>query len=150
MTCTPYHPCETYPPTYPPTTPVPTTSTTTTTTTVAPTTTEATTTTSSEAPTTSSEAPSTTEAATTTTEAPATTQPCQEDEDCWDCETMGNHTCGTTLPPWTDTVATVTAPPPQPVDQLPATGSPLVPVVFGLAVLFAGVGGWLRRIARRS
>ena len=44
----------------------------------------------------------TTTASTTTTEAPTTTMPsettttvavCQEDEPCWDCETMGNRIC---------------------------------------------------------
>ena len=36
---------------------------------------------------------------TTTTVPPAV---CQEDEPCWDCETMGNRICGPTVEPPTD------------------------------------------------
>ena len=40
--------------------------------------------------------------ATTTTlppEEPPVTATCQEDEPCWDCETMGNRICGPTVEP---------------------------------------------------
>lgn len=29
--------------------------------------------------------------------APAQAQPCQEDQPCWNCATMGNHICGDPL-----------------------------------------------------
>ena len=38
----------------------------------------------------------TTTTSTTIPEITTTTSPCREDEECWDCETMGNKICGTT------------------------------------------------------
>ena len=38
--------------------------------------------------------PSTTAPPSTTSTTPPLTPPCQEDEPCWDCETMGNRQCG--------------------------------------------------------
>lgn len=63
--------------------------------------------------------------------------PCQEDEACWDCTTMGNHLCGPQ-----STTATVSA-------RLPSTGTTSAPMVGG-ALTFTVLGvamvlGSLRR-----
>ncbi|KKM07943.1 hypothetical protein LCGC14_1728860 [marine sediment metagenome] len=56
--------------------------------------------------TTTTTSPTTTVPTTTTTVFPSTTtttSPCQEDEPCWECETMGNLTCGPTTTVYTGT-----------------------------------------------
>lgn len=93
---------------------------------------------------------------TTTTVAPTTTTvsavPCQEDEPCWDCSTMGNQICGPTVEVVTPTVPTATLPPvvtsvPANV-TLPATGDTSDSIVT-LAFFVASLGIALALIARR-
>lgn len=65
-----------------------------------------------------------------------TTVPCEEDQPCWNCNTMGNHVCGTTTTvpaPTTTTIVPAKTP-------LPVTGgSHLVPLaVIGLGAVFIG------------
>ena len=107
---------------------VPEDTTTTTSTTVAPSTssttstTAAPTTTTTVAPSTTTHPPASSTSTTTSSVAvgPPPTQPCQEDEPCWDCATMGNHECG-------------------PTPQLPITGDDHRAVI--LASLVVGLTG---------
>jgi hypothetical protein len=90
----------------------------------------------------------TTEAATTTTAAVtgdvvsvptvSTTPPCQEDEPCWDCATMGNHVCGSVTP---------RAP-----TMLPATGPGDIETILGVGAGLLIIGSLLllTRLARRA
>jgi hypothetical protein len=95
-------------------------------------------------------ATTTTVAATTTTATPTTTTTeavCHEDEDCWDCETMGNQECGPTTT--TTTVATddtstsgssTTTAAPEPTATT-ATTTEVVPIPTGVPTGYGDGGG---------
>lgn len=66
---------------------------------------------------------------------PATTVPCEEDQPCWNCNTMGNLQCGTTT---TTAAATTTTIPAK--SDLPLTGGDIrTLVLIGLGVGLVGV-----------
>jgi hypothetical protein len=107
---------------------------------------------------------------------PRPSLPCQEDDDCWDCETMGNMICGApALLAAADTGGTIAPPALVPLPEVTTTSStPMAPVAaaasrslavtgahtgilvtIAAALLVVGaalltfVGGWRRASAKR-
>lgn len=69
-------------------------------------------------------------------------EPCQEDDPCWDCETMGNKDCGPDTPP-ADKPEHKPDKPAKP--ELPHTGAGSTALLGLLSVALITSGGWLYR-----
>jgi hypothetical protein len=63
---------------------------------------------------------------------------CEEDDPCWNCETMGNMLCGPTAAPEIAEAVVIERPAPVPVEALPRTEIEANLALLAAALIFGG------------